>query len=49
MRLRPFGESGPLVMSFHAMEDYYQEQGREWERYAMLKGRLIGTENRLLE
>ncbi|MCF2898919.1 bifunctional [glutamate--ammonia ligase]-adenylyl-L-tyrosine phosphorylase/[glutamate--ammonia-ligase] adenylyltransferase [Pseudoalteromonas sp. OFAV1] len=46
MRLRPFGESGPLVMSFHAMEDYYQEQGREWERYAMLKGRLIGTENR---
>ena len=38
MRLRPFGESGPLVMSFHAMEDYYQEQGREWERYAMLKG-----------
>ncbi|MEQ5875932.1 bifunctional [glutamate--ammonia ligase]-adenylyl-L-tyrosine phosphorylase/[glutamate--ammonia-ligase] adenylyltransferase [Pseudoalteromonas sp. NFXS39] len=46
MRLRPFGESGPLVMSFNAMEDYYQEQGREWERYAMLKGRLIGSENR---
>ncbi len=46
MRLRPFGESGPLVMSFHAMEDYYQEQGREWERYAMLKSRLIGTENK---
>ncbi|MCF7501647.1 bifunctional [glutamate--ammonia ligase]-adenylyl-L-tyrosine phosphorylase/[glutamate--ammonia-ligase] adenylyltransferase [Pseudoalteromonas sp. L1] len=45
MRLRPFGESGPLVMSFNAMEDYYQEQGREWERYAMLKGRLIGAEN----
>ncbi|WP_404341022.1 bifunctional [glutamate--ammonia ligase]-adenylyl-L-tyrosine phosphorylase/[glutamate--ammonia-ligase] adenylyltransferase [Pseudoalteromonas mariniglutinosa] len=45
MRLRPFGESGPLVMSFHAMEDYYQEQGREWERYAMLKGRLIGDKN----
>ena len=42
MRLRPFGESGPLVMSFNAIEDYYQEQGREWERYAMLKGRLIG-------
>ena len=39
MRLRPFGESGPLVMSFQALEDYYQEQGREWERYAMLKGR----------
>ena len=45
MRLRPFGESGPLVMSFQALEDYYQEQGREWERYAMLKGRLIGAEN----
>ena len=42
MRLRPFGESGPLVMSFNAMEDYYQEQGRDWERYAMLKGRLLG-------
>ena len=46
MRLRPFGESGPLVMSFNAIEDYYQEQGRDWERYAMLKGRLIGTPNR---
>ncbi|WP_226960819.1 bifunctional [glutamate--ammonia ligase]-adenylyl-L-tyrosine phosphorylase/[glutamate--ammonia-ligase] adenylyltransferase [Thalassotalea sp. LPB0316] len=42
MRLRPFGESGPLVMSFNALEDYYQEQGRDWERYAMLKARLIG-------
>ncbi|MGO2168649.1 MAG: bifunctional [glutamate--ammonia ligase]-adenylyl-L-tyrosine phosphorylase/[glutamate--ammonia-ligase] adenylyltransferase [Pseudoalteromonas sp.] len=45
MRLRPFGESGPLVMSFSALEDYYQEQGREWERYAMLKGRLIGEQS----
>jgi glutamate-ammonia-ligase adenylyltransferase len=42
MRLRPFGESGPLVITFNAMEDYYQEQGRDWERYAMLKARLIG-------
>ncbi len=42
MRLRPFGDSGPLVMSFNAMEEYYQEQGRDWERYAMLKGRLLG-------
>lgn len=42
MRLRPFGESGPIVMSFNAMENYYQEQGRDWERYAMLKGRLLG-------
>jgi len=43
MRLRPFGESGPLVLTFNAMEDYYQEQGRDWERYAMLKARLIGA------
>ncbi|MBQ4813506.1 bifunctional [glutamate--ammonia ligase]-adenylyl-L-tyrosine phosphorylase/[glutamate--ammonia-ligase] adenylyltransferase [Pseudoalteromonas luteoviolacea] len=45
MRLRPFGDSGPLVMSFSAMEDYYQDQGREWERYAMLKARLLGKQN----
>ncbi|MDP5211830.1 bifunctional [glutamate--ammonia ligase]-adenylyl-L-tyrosine phosphorylase/[glutamate--ammonia-ligase] adenylyltransferase [Pseudoalteromonas tunicata] len=45
MRLRPFGESGPLVMSFTAVEEYYQEQGRDWERYAMLKARLIGQKN----
>ncbi len=42
MRLRPFGESGPLVMSFLALEDYYQEQGRDWERYAMIKAKVIG-------
>ena len=41
MRLRPFGESGPLVANFSALEDYYQDQGREWERYAMLKARVI--------
>ena len=42
MRLRPFGDSGPLVMSFAALEDYYQEQGRDWERYAMVKARVMG-------
>lgn len=41
MNLRPFGESGPLVMSFDAMEAYYQEQGREWERYAWIKARPV--------
>lgn len=47
MRLRPFGDSGPLVLSFAALEDYYQEQGRDWERYAMVKARLMGgTEDR---
>ena len=40
-RLRPFGDSGPLVMSFDAMESYYQSQAREWERYAMVKVRTI--------
>lgn len=40
-RLRPFGESGPLAMSFSGLEQYYQVQGRDWERYAMIKARLI--------
>jgi glutamate-ammonia-ligase adenylyltransferase len=43
MRLRPFGDSGPLVMHFDAIEDYYQEQGRDWERYAMLKASILNT------
>ena len=41
MRLRPYGDSGPLVMSFDALEEYYQSQGREWERYAMIKARPV--------
>ncbi|TPV62138.1 bifunctional [glutamate--ammonia ligase]-adenylyl-L-tyrosine phosphorylase/[glutamate--ammonia-ligase] adenylyltransferase [Aestuariibacter sp. GS-14] len=41
MRLRPFGESGPLVAHFGALEDYYQDQGRQWERYAMIKARVL--------
>lgn len=45
MRLRPFGESGPLVMHFDAMEDYYQEQGRHWERFAMVKARVINSDD----
>ena len=45
MRLRPFGDSGPLVMSYAALEDYYQEQGRDWERYAMIKARVMGRES----
>lgn len=43
LRLRPNGQSGPLVMSFSALETYYQEQGRDWERYAMMKARLINA------
>ena len=41
MRLRPYGESGPLVVTFAAMEAYYEEQGRDWERYALIKARPI--------
>jgi len=45
-RLRPFGQSGPMAMSFSGMEQYYQMQGRDWERYAMIKAKLItGREN----
>jgi [glutamine synthetase] adenylyltransferase / [glutamine synthetase]-adenylyl-L-tyrosine phosphorylase len=50
--LRPFGENGPLVMSFDNMEDYYLRQGREWERYAWIKARVAAGDleagNRLL-
>lgn len=42
MRLRPNGDSGPLALSFGAMEHYYQVHGREWERYAMVKARVVG-------
>jgi len=41
MRLRPYGDSGPLVMSFAALEEYLVAQGREWERYAWIKARVI--------
>jgi glutamate-ammonia-ligase adenylyltransferase len=41
MRLRPFGESGPLVVSLAALEDYLQQHGRDWERYAWIKARPV--------
>lgn len=48
MRLRPNGDSGPLVCSLDMLEEYLLVQGREWERYAWIKGRMIaplpGTE-----
>lgn len=40
-RLRPYGDGGPLVMNFDHMEDYYQFQGREWERYALIKADVV--------
>ncbi|MCZ6559818.1 MAG: bifunctional [glutamate--ammonia ligase]-adenylyl-L-tyrosine phosphorylase/[glutamate--ammonia-ligase] adenylyltransferase [Gammaproteobacteria bacterium] len=41
MRLRPFGDAGPLVLSFNALEIYLQENGRDWERYAYVKARAV--------
>ena len=41
MRLRPFGDSGPLVASFASFEDYLPRHGRDWERYAYVKARPV--------
>ncbi len=45
MRLRPFGDSGALVVSLVSLEHYLQEHGRDWERYAWIKARaIVGAE-----
>ena len=44
MRLRPYGDGGPLVSSFAMLEDYFYTQAREWERYAWIKGRALTGE-----
>ncbi|WP_051710514.1 bifunctional [glutamate--ammonia ligase]-adenylyl-L-tyrosine phosphorylase/[glutamate--ammonia-ligase] adenylyltransferase [Andreprevotia chitinilytica] len=50
MRLRPFGDAGPLACSFAALENYLLTQGREWERYAWIKGRpLTGDGEALMQ
>jgi glutamate-ammonia-ligase adenylyltransferase len=50
MRLRPYGDSGPLVCNFDFLEHYFVTQGRTWERYAWLKGRpLTGGHHRELD
>ncbi|MDE2087221.1 MAG: bifunctional [glutamate--ammonia ligase]-adenylyl-L-tyrosine phosphorylase/[glutamate--ammonia-ligase] adenylyltransferase, partial [Xanthomonadaceae bacterium] len=41
LRLRPFGNAGRLALSFAAMEQYYQREGRDWERYAWIKARPV--------
>ena len=52
-RLRPYGDAGPIAMNFDAFETYYQEQGREWERYALIKARPVAGDreagSRLIE
>ncbi len=40
-RLRPFGDSGPLTSSLASLEQYYQREGRDWERYALIKARPV--------
>jgi glutamate-ammonia-ligase adenylyltransferase len=49
MRLRPYGEPGPLTCSFAFLEQYLLTQGREWERYAWLKGRALTGGERAAE
>ncbi len=43
MRLRPNGDSGPLVCSMDSLENYFVTQGREWERYAWIKARVMNA------
>ncbi len=46
LRLRPWGQSGPLATNFNFMKKYYPEQGRDWERFAMIKARVIAGPER---
>ena len=46
LRLRPFGDSGPVVSSFASFEDYLPRHGRDWERYAYIKARAITAPER---
>src|SRR6266850_3897119 len=41
LRLRPYGDSGPLVCGYEFLESYFVTQGREWERYAWIKARAL--------
>jgi glutamate-ammonia-ligase adenylyltransferase len=47
MRLRPNGDSGPLVCSLDSLENYFITQGREWERYAWIKARVMNAGDNL--
>ena len=44
-RLRPFGDSGPPVVSFASLESYLIQHGRNWERYAYVKARVVGMDS----
>ena len=45
MRLRPFGSQGPMASSFQALEHYYQTHGRDWERYAWIRARVVAGDH----
>jgi len=49
LRLRPFGDSGRLAVSFGAFENYLQQHGRDWERYAYVKARAITAQQHFAE
>ena len=49
LRLRPFGDSGPVVSSFASFEDYLTRHGRDWERYAYIKARALTAPERYAE
>jgi [glutamine synthetase] adenylyltransferase / [glutamine synthetase]-adenylyl-L-tyrosine phosphorylase len=49
MRLRPYGEHSPLAISFAMLDEYFVTQGREWERYAWIKGRVITGKSSIAE
>jgi glutamate-ammonia-ligase adenylyltransferase len=40
-RLRPFGNAGPLAVSLASLENYFVQHGRDWERYAWVKARVV--------
>ena len=46
MRLRPWGDGSALASSFTGMESYYEQHGREWERYALIKARICAGDLR---
>ena len=49
LALRPNGNSGPSVVSLDALEEYFQVQGREWERFAWLKSRVVAPREAVLD
>jgi [glutamine synthetase] adenylyltransferase / [glutamine synthetase]-adenylyl-L-tyrosine phosphorylase len=49
LALRPNGNSGPAAVSLSALEDYFQAHGREWERFAWLKSRVVAPQECIRE